>query len=148
MLIQAKFSEVVESLELGNNVLLCAKCHEEIGPVTFDEIKGMMTGKYGDAICFRCEDFPPQPFGQMLPGARATLLNLFTQSDVVELPLHCNNGWTNDRGDVTLQLSKNFGWCFWLKSPDENWLLRKVGMSSTEADSLKDAYVMLPVLLR
>lgn len=148
MLVQTGFSEVVEGMSFGNSVLLCSKCKKEIGPVTLDELQGMMSGKYGDAICFECEDWPPQPFGSLKPGVRKNLLGLFGFDDVVELPLHANNGWTNDREDVTLQMSKNFGWCFWLSSPDGKWQLRKVGMSLDEANALKAAYCMLPCRLR
>lgn len=146
MLVQMNFSEVLGNTEMHQGYAMCRKCGKEVGPIGLDELRAMMSGKYGDVLCFDCEDWPPQPVNIMSARVRNTLLKLFQLQNPADLPLHAYPYWTNERFDVALQLSMNFGWCFWIFDPDARcWQLRRVAMVAREAVSLKEAYVMVPV---
>ena len=149
MLVQCAISEIGESTEPRRAVAYCCRCHKEVGYLDPDELQAMMSGRYGDIICFQCEDIPPSPITNLPVGVRRKLLTLFGIEDLAELPVSANSAWVNDRDDVRLQLSPSVGWCFWIQDPDgRRWQLRKVHASAKEAQSLKDAYCMLPSGLR
>lgn len=148
MLVQGILSDLVEAGQSRDIVAYCSRCHREVGRLDLEELRAMMSGRYGDVICFECEDFPPQPITDLPVGVRRRLLKLFGIEDLAELPLSSNSAWVNDRDDARLQLSPSVGWCFWIKDPVGRWQLRKVHASAQEAVSLKDAYCMLPSGLR
>lgn len=125
---------------------LCEKCGGEVGPVSVDEFFALRSGKYGGILCFECEDFPPQPVKEFTKPIAKRIMKIYNVEDVLELPLSCNAYWTNRRRDVHLQLSKNFGWCFWLQSPDEIWQLRRVHLGNQAANELRVVYEMHPVM--
>lgn len=149
MLVQTTLTDVLTGTKWSGGIALCAKCGKEVGPLSREEITAIISGRYGDVLCFECEDFPPQPFSQIPKGQQRKLLAAFGFKRLGLLPVHAWNGWTNDRYDVTLQNSPNFGWCFWLLSPDERrWTLRRVRMSPSEATSIRDSYCMMPIQLK
>jgi hypothetical protein len=146
MLVQMSFSEVLGRTQSYQGHALCTKCGKTVGPLSLDELQAMMSGKYGDVLCFDCEDFPPQPFGLANAKTIKTLLTLFNLTNPTDLPINSWPYWSNDRFDVALQMTKNFGWCFWQLTPDDRaWKLSRVKMHYTEAVVYKDAFLMVPV---
>ena len=146
MLVQMTFSEVMARTQLYQGHALCSKCGDPVGPLGLDELQAMMSGKYGDVLCFNCEDFPPQPFHLASAKLRTTLLKLFSLVNPIDLPLHAYPYWTNERLDTALQLTQNFGWCFWQLTPDEgHWRLSRVRLAAKEAQIYKDCFLMFPV---
>ena len=146
MLVQMTFSEVMARTQMYQGHALCSKCGTPVGPLSRDELQAMMSGKYGDVLCFSCEDFPPQPFRLINIEIWKKLKDLFKVENPDDLPINAWPYWSNGRKDVTLQLSQNFGWCLWLLSPDEGqWQLRRVKMNYKEAKTYKETFLMFPV---
>lgn len=146
MLVQMTFSEIMARTEMYQGHALCSKCGDPVGPLSLDELQAMMSGRYGDVLCFSCEDFPPQPVQLASAKLRRVLLDLFKLRNPVDLPLHAYPYWSNERFDTALQLTQSFMWCFWQLTPDdERWKLSRVKMSPKEAQIYKDCFLMFPV---
>ena len=146
MLVQMSFSEIMARTTLYQGHAMCSKCGTAVGPLGLDELQAMMSGRYGDVLCFDCEDFPPQPMERLPEKTSKILRELFKVQDLEDLPLHCWTYWSNPRLDVALQLSRNFGWCFWRLTPDEGkWQLCRVRLAASEAQIYKDTFILLPV---
>lgn len=145
MLVQMSFTEVLELPNGYKGHALCRRCGREIGPVALDELAALMSGKYGDVLCFSCEEYPPQPMFPLSRKIEKNLLSLFQVESLLDVPVHGFHCWSNSRQDTALQLTLTMGWCLWILTPSGGrWELKRVHLSANDAQIYKETFCMSP----
>lgn len=140
MLLQMQLSEAFEGGSTTRGWLFCSLCKEEIGPLDSGEVAGLLSGKYGDPLCFDCEDTQPEKWKMAGEVYKRNLLRLYQVEDIADVPVHAGLCWSDLDITKLLQFRPMVGWCFWKQGQYNQWVLHKVGIGSIEAALVRERY--------
>lgn len=146
MFVQVGFSELLAEGTDYVGYAQCKVCHGTVGPVSMDELQALLSGKYGDVLCYDCEETPPRKTKKLEFERVAMLKRLYNTGDMDEVPVSAWSWWGDPGETVALQNAVVVGWCFWVREPDgRDWRLRRVNLPHSDAAKIRRDFYLEPL---
>jgi len=124
----------------------CHLCGGSIGRLDVGEVRALLSGRYGQPLCFSCENCVPQKWVVMSGSKKARLARLYKIGQYDDLPTTSTGCWYTPDGKLLQHTEKN-GWFFWVPNNDGLRVLNSAKLSDTDAKIIRTVHKMLPGML-